>query len=164
MNIERLMEQKDHELFMRRAIELGSKGAFIENSGGPFGAVVVKDGVIIGEGYYQVVKRNDPTWHAEIQAIREATKKLGSPHLNDCILYASGECCPMCLAAAHWANIAEIYYASTVGDALKYGNFRDEDILNEIKKEPRNRRIKMIELLRKEALEVWEKFAQLSDE
>jgi guanine deaminase len=156
------MENKDH-VFMRRAIELSRQGSIIEKTGGVFGAVVVKDGKIIGEGYNQVIKNNDPTWHAEMHAIREACKKIGSPHLDGCILYTSAECCPMCLSAAYWAHIDKIYYAATTGDALKYGDFQDINILDEVRKEPEERRITCTEILRPEAVEVWKEFSQMPD-
>jgi len=147
--------------FMKRAIELSRKAAIIEKSGGVFGAVIVKDGKIIAEGYNQVVKQKDPTWHAEIQAIREACKKLGNFHLDGCILYASSECCPMCLAAAYWAKIAHGFYGSTVQDAGKYGNFQDEGIFQDLHKDPEQRRIVFQEKMRPEAVAVWKEYASL---
>lgn len=151
---------KDH---MKKAIELSRRASIQEKTGGVFGAVIVKDGKIIAEGYNQVKKQNDPTWHAEIQAIREACKKLGTPHLEGCDLYTSAECCPMCLAAAYWAHIRHIYYGATVEDALKYGDFADVDILKEIRKDPAQRRIKFTEQMRPEAVEVWKEFSRMPD-
>lgn len=148
-----------NESFMKEAIDLSRRASLVEKTGGVFGAVVVKDGKIIGKGYNQVVKHNDPTWHAEMEAIREACKKLGTPHLEGCELYTSAECCPMCLAAAYWAHIEHIYYGATTGDALKYGDFADIDILDEIKKEPSKRRIQWTEKMRPEAVAVWKEFA-----
>lgn len=153
----------NHEEYMLRAIELSRHAALIEKTGGAFGAVIVKDGKIIAEGYNQVIKTNDPTWHAEMHAIRQASKQLGSPHLTGCILYTSAECCPMCLAAAYWAHIEKIYYAATTADALQYGNFQDIDILEELRKEPHNRRIIATELLRPKAREIWQAFAEMPD-
>lgn len=95
------MDNNYNETFMKRAIELSRRASIVEKTGGVFGAVVVKDGKIIAEGYNQVMKNKDPTWHAEMQAIREACKKLGTPHLERCDLYTSAECCPMCLATAY---------------------------------------------------------------
>lgn len=149
--------------FMKRAIELSRKASIIDKTGGAFGSVVVKDNKIIGEGYNQVLKHKDPTWHAEMHAIREASKKLGTPHLEGCILYTSAECCPMCLAAAYWAHIDHIFYASTTGDALEYGKFADIDILDELRKNPDKRRIKFTEKMRPEAVEVWKEFVQMPD-
>jgi guanine deaminase len=157
------MVDHQHEKFMHKAIALSRKASIEEKTGGVFGAVVVKDGKIIGEGYNQVIKNNDPSWHAEMHAIREACKKLGTPHLDGCILYSSAECCPMCLATAYWAHIKHIYYGSTTGDALKYGNFADIDILDEIRKEPKDRRIQFTEILRPEAVKVWQEFAAMPD-
>lgn len=151
----------NHEQFMRRAIELSRKASIIEQSGGAFGAVIVKDNKIIAEGYNQVIKNNDPTWHAEIHAIREAARYLSTPHLEGCIMYTSAECCPMCLASAYWARLDHIYYAATINDALAYGDFKDSDILKEIRQESHERQIKSTELLRTEALEVWKEFAKM---
>jgi guanine deaminase len=156
--------QKDfNPEFMARAIELSKRASLIEKSGGVFGAVIVKDGKIISEGYNQVVKHNDPTWHAEIHAIREASKKLGKFHLNGCILYTSAECCPMCLSAAYWAHLDHIFYGATVEDSLKYGDFQDVDILEELRKDPKDRKIKFTEKMRPEAVEIWKEFAQTPD-
>lgn len=149
---------KEH---MHKAIELSRRASIIEKTGGVFGAVIVKDGKIIAEGYNQVLKHNDPTWHAEMQAIREACKKLGTPHLEGCILYTSAECCPMCLSAAYWAHIDHIYYGARTEDALQYGNFQDVDLLAEIRKDPKDRRIKFTEMQRPEAVEVWKEFSQM---
>lgn len=154
---------KTHEDFMRRAIELSRRASIIEKTGGVFGAVIVKDGEIIGEGYNQVRKNNDPTWHAEMHAIREACKKLGTPHLDGCILYSSAECCPMCLATAYWAHIDRIFVGASTADALKYGDFADIDILEEVQKDPQDRRITFTEILRPEAVEVWKEFAKMPD-
>lgn len=143
---------------MKKAIELSRRASIVEKTGGVFGAVVVKDGKIIAEGYNQVVKHKDPTWHAEMEAIREACKKLGTPHLDGCDLYTSAECCPMCLATAYWAHIRHIYYGATTADALKYGDFADIDILDEIRKDPAKRRITFTEKMRPEAVAVWKEF------
>lgn len=152
------------EKCMLRAIELSRRASMIEKTGGVFGCVIVdKEGKIIGEGYNQVKKHNDPTWHAEMHAIREACKKVGSPHLDGCVLYTSAECCPMCLAACYWAHISHIFYAATIEDALKYGDFQDVGILAEVRKEPQARQIKWTEYKRSEAVEVWKEFHQMPD-
>lgn len=156
--------EKKHQFnpeFMRRAIELSRKASIVDKTGGVFGAVVVKDGKIIAEGYNQVYKTHDPTWHAEIQALREASKKLGTPHLEGCVLYTSAECCPMCLAASYWAHIDHIFYGATVEDAKKYGDFADVDILVEVRKDAKDRRIKFQEEMRPEAVAVWKEFSQM---
>ena len=149
--------------FMQKAIDLSRKASIVEKSGGVFGAVIVKDGKVISEGYNQVVKHNDPTWHAEMQAIREACKKMGSPHLEGCVMYTSAECCPMCVAAAYWAHLDKIYYGATTQDALKYGDFQDVNILDELRKDPKARKIQFIELMRPEAVEIWKEFSKMPD-
>ncbi len=149
--------------FMHKAIELSRRASIIEKTGGVFGAVVVKDGKILSEGYNQVMKHNDPTWHAEMQAIREACKKLGTPHLEGCILYTSAECCPMCLSAAYWAHIDHIYYGARIEDSLKYGDFQDVGILADLRKEPADRLISFTEEMRAEAVEVWKEFSKMPD-
>jgi guanine deaminase len=149
--------------FMKRAIELSRRASIIEKTGGVFGAVIVKDGKIIAEGYNQVKKQNDPLWHAEMQAIREACKKLGTPHLEGCVLYTSAECCPMCLATAYWAHLDHIYFGATTQDSLTYGDFADIDILDEIKKNPTERRIKFSQHMQPEAVAVWKEFSKMPD-
>lgn len=149
--------------FMERAIELSKRASIIEKTGGVFGAVVVKDGKIVAEGYNQVIKQKDPTWHAEMHAIREACKKLGSPHLKGCILYTSAECCPMCLATAYWAHVDHIFYGARMEDALKYGDFQDVGILEELRKDPGKRQVQFTEMMRPEAVEIWKEFAAMPD-
>ncbi len=148
---------------MRRAIQLGENAGLKEKTGGVFGAVIVKDGAVVGEGQNRVVGNNDPTAHAEILAIRDAAKNLGTVHLDGCILYSSGEPCPMCLCAAYWAHIDHIFFASRVEDALKYGAFKDVNYFDEIRNEPKDRQIGCTEFLRDEAVEVWKKYHALAD-
>lgn len=148
---------------MKRAIELSKFAGLEQKTGGVFGAVIVKDDQIIAEGYNRVMKDLDPTCHAEVDAIRKAGKKMGSPHLEGCVLYTSAYCCPMCLCAAYWAHIKEIYYASTVDDAKKYGDFADDDYYEEIKKSNKDRIIKCTEFMRAEAVVVWKEFQKMPD-
>lgn len=115
---------------MTKAIELAAKAGLGERSGGCFGAVVVRDGEIIGEGYNQVLSLRDPTCHAEMQAIRSACKFLNTHKLDDCTMYTSSEPCPMCLCATYWARIPRVVYASTIDDAKQYGNFDDRDFFD----------------------------------
>ena len=115
--------------FMERAVELAKEG--VNSCGGPFGAVIVKDGKIIGEAYNEVTKTKDPTAHAEVLAIKRACKKLETFDLTGCDLYSSCEPCPMCLAAMYWARINKLYYSSTREDAKKAG-FKDSIIYNEV--------------------------------
>ena len=117
--------------YMDVAIDL-SDDNFDKNYGGPFGACIVKDGKIIGKGINRVIKNCDPTAHAEIVAIRDACKNLGTHDLTGCELYTSCYPCPMCLSAIIWANIKKVYYGNTVADAAEIG-FRDEPIYEFIK-------------------------------
>ncbi|AYV80422.1 MAG: nucleoside deaminase [Harvfovirus sp.] len=149
--------------FMKRAIELSRIGSLEKKTGGVYGAVIVKGEKIISEGYNQVVARNDPTWHAEMQAIREASAALGSPHLQGCIMYTSSECCPMCFSAGYWSKLDHIFYASTTEDSLIYGNFADSDIYNELKKSPEDRLLTSSEKMREEAVVVWKEYAKMTD-
>ena len=157
------MDKHPHEKFMKRAIELSRLAGVEKKTGGVFGAVIVKDGEIIAEGYNRVVGDNDATCHAEIDAIRKAGKKLGNPLLEGCVLYTSAFCCPMCLCGAYWAHIKEIYYAATVEDSMKYGDFLDLGYYEEMKKEIKDRKIKCSEFMRAEAVEVWKEFSKMPD-
>jgi tRNA(Arg) A34 adenosine deaminase TadA len=139
--------------FMRRAIEL-SRLRMNANQGGPFGAVVVKDGAILAEGWNQVTSTNDPTAHAEVVAIREACRKLGSFNLAGCEIYASCEPCPMCLAAIYWARLDRAYYGNTRADAAAIG-FDDAHIYDEIARPVAARAIPMTRLLAEEAASVF---------
>ena len=135
---------------MARAIELAVENVR-SGLGGPFGAVVVKDGSIIAEGANQVTATNDPTAHAEVLAIRQACQKLGLFELKTCELYTSCEPCPMCLGAVYWARLARVYYGSFAADASKAG-FDDSFIYREIAEAHAQRGIPMIQMMRDEAL------------
>lgn len=146
---------------MRRAIELARKG-METGAGGPFGAVVVKNGEIVGEGSNLVTSTNDPTAHAEITAIRRACQNLSSFQLDDCIIYTSCEPCPMCLGAIYWARPAKMFYAATHKDAAKIG-FDDQFIYEEIEKPIDERKIESINFLREEGIKVFDLWAGKSD-
>ena len=135
---------------MARAIQLSIDGVH-SRQGGPFGAVVVRDGKIVAEGVNQVTSTKDPTAHAEVLAIRKACEKLGVFELKDCELYTSCEPCPMCLGAIYWARLERIYFASTAEDAAKVG-FDDSLIDRELKLPWGKRRILTIQVMREEAL------------
>jgi len=137
-------------LFMARAIQLSLENVR-SGRGGPFGAVIVKSGAIIGEGTNQVTFTNDPTAHAEVLAIREACKRLGAFSLENCDIYTSCEPCPMCLGAIYWAHLARIYFANAAEDASKIG-FDDSLIYRELAQPHAQRKIPMIQLMRDEAL------------
>ena len=146
--------------YMKIVIEL-SEDNLKTNAGGPFGACIVKDGVIIGKGSNQVLKSNDPTAHAEIVAIREASKNINSYDLSGCILYTSCYPCPMCLSAIIWANIKKVYYGNTANDAESIG-FRDELIYEYIK----GNKLDLIDLEnidREETIKVFEEYKNKGD-
>ena len=113
-----------HDKYMKEAIKEAYEG-IKQKHGGPFGAVVVKDGKVIGKGHNRVLKDNDPTCHGEIVAIRDACKNIGSFDLSDCILYTTAEPCPMCKGAILWANISKVFYGCNIEDTDKIG-FRDQ--------------------------------------
>lgn len=154
------MTEQD-EQFMRRAIALAQEG-IDAGAGGPFGAVVVLDGEIVGEGFNQVTSTNDPTAHAEIVAIRNACQKLDSFQLDGCVLYTSCEPCPMCLGAIYWARPTRVFYAATREDAAQVG-FDDQFIYEEIEKNLEHRQMKLINLLRDEGLTVFENWENKLD-
>ena len=139
--------------FMRAAIRL-AWNKMRHNSGGPFGAVIVRRGKIVGRGWNRVTSANDPTAHAEVAAIREACRRLKTFRLDDCELYASCEPCPMCLAAAYWARLRRIYYANTRRDAAAIG-FDDDWLYHELGQPLTRRKIPMRQLLRRDALKVF---------
>ena len=136
--------------FMARAIELALENVG-SGSGGPFAAVVVKEGRIVAEGTNQVTSRNDPTAHAEIVAIREACRELGSFQLTGCEIYTSCEPCPMCLGAIYWARPARVYFAATAADAARFG-FDDSFIGGELRKPPGQRGIPLTQMKGEETL------------
>lgn len=143
---------------MARAIELSLENVR-SGRGGPFAALVVKDGKILAEGTNRVTSTNDPTAHAEVVAIREACKKLGLFELSGCDIYTTCEPCPMCLGAIYWARPARVYFACTAADASKAG-FDDSFIYQEISRPHALRSIPMSSMMREEALEAfraWEK-------
>ena len=149
---------KDHNMatkddFMREAIALSIEN--VKNGGGPFGAVIVKDGKIIARGVNRVTASNDPTAHAEVSAIREAAGKLGRFNLSGCEIYTSCEPCPMCLGAIYWARLDKMYYANTKTDAKDIG-FDDSFIYDELELKPADRKLPSETLLRKEAIKAFE--------
>ena len=139
--------------FMARAIALSLENVH-SGRGGPFAAVVVKDGAIIAEGVNRVTSTNDPTAHAEVIAIREACKKLADFELKNCELYTSCEPCPMCLGAIYWARPARVYFGNTAEDAAQIG-FDDSLIYHEAAKPHSQRQIPMIPLMREQAQEAF---------
>lgn len=149
------------EKFMREAIRLSIQ-MMRRGQGGPFGAVVVRNGKVVGRGSNQVTSANDPTAHAEIVAIREACKRLKTFQLDDCDLYTSCEPCPMCLSAIYWARLANVFYANTRKDAAKI-NFDDDFIYREVALPIRKRTLKMKQVLHDEALAAFTEWQQKTD-
>lgn len=145
------------EELMRKAIELSINS--VRNGGGPFGAVIAREGEIIAEGSNGVTIYNDPTAHAEVTAIRKACEKLGTFDLTGCEIYTSCEPCPMCLGAIYWAHLDKIYYANNRKDAADIG-FDDDFIYQEIEVKPQYRKKPSEILMREEGLEafrIWNK-------
>jgi len=150
-----------NDQFMAEAIRL-SRIKMRTNCGGPFGAVIVRQGKIIARGWNQVTSTNDPTAHAEVMAIRAACRKLGTFELTGCELYASCEPCPMCLAAIYWARLDKVYYGATRRDAARI-DFDDALIYREIPKPPSRRLIPAQNLLRSEAVKVFAEWNRKTD-
>ncbi len=137
-------------LHMRRAIELAEEGTRADG-GGPFGAVIVKDGVIIAEAHNLVTARSDPTAHAEVLAVREACQRLGTFALGGCEIYASCEPCPMCLGAVYWARLDRLYFAASRTDAQDIG-FDDAHIYDELTRDLDSRALPTVQMLRSESV------------
>ncbi len=148
----------DQSKYMQEAIRL-SVANVEEGKGGPFGAIVVKDGKIIARGVNQVTTSNDPTAHAEVVAIRNACTVLNTFQLDGCEIYTSCEPCPMCLGAIYWARPAKLFYANSKEDASAI-NFDDQFIYEEIAKPINERKLFTKQLLREEALEAFKKWAE----
>lgn len=153
------MRERDEE-FMRRAIRLADQG-MAAGDGGPFGAVIVRAGEVIGSGWNRVLATNDPTAHAEIVAIRDACRRSEQYWLEGATLYVNCEPCPMCLAAIHWARIERLVFAATRTDAAAI-DFADEEIYHQVCLPPTQRTLPTSQILRDEAVTVlqrWPAFA-----
>ena len=148
------MSHSPNPAYLRRAIELATQNV-LAGAGGPFAALIVRDGQVIAEAANSVTTTNDPTAHGEVNAIRKACAMLGSFSLAGCEIYSSCEPCPMCLAAIYWARLGAIYYGSNQQDAAKAG-FDDAFLYEELGKNSDNRSVPALQLLREEA---WEAFA-----
>ncbi len=147
--------------FMREAIRLSIQ-MMRRGRGGPFGAVVVRDGTVVGRGCNQVTSANDPTAHAEIVAIRDACRRLKTFQLDDCDLYTSCEPCPMCLSAIYWARLRNVFYGNTRKDAAKI-EFDDDFIYRQVGLPIRRRKLRMKQILRKEALAAFAEWERKPD-
>jgi tRNA(Arg) A34 adenosine deaminase TadA len=147
--------------FMTRVIEL-SLANVRAGEGGPFAALVVKDGAVVGEGTNRVTTTNDPTAHAEVVAIRAACQALGTFQLTGCDVYTSCEPCPMCLGAIYWSRPERVFYGNSAEDAARIG-FDDSEIYEQLRRPPEQRRIQMIQLMREEAQEAFREWQQKAD-
>ena len=150
----------DDKRFMREAIKLASDS--VERGGGHFGAVIVKDGQVIAGASNSVTIDNDPTAHAEVNAIRKACKQLGTFSLDGCVIYTSCEPCPMCLGAIYWAGIDRIFYGNNRKDAADI-NFADDFIYEELDRKVENRSVPITPLLRDEALHSFRLWSEKED-
>jgi tRNA(Arg) A34 adenosine deaminase TadA len=148
------------KLLMQKAIRLSIEN--VKRGGGPFGAIIAKEGKIISTGVNLVTKNNDPTAHAEINAIRKAARKLGTFNLSGCEIYTSCEPCPMCLSAIYWAHLDKIYYGNTKIDAKNIG-FDDSFIYDELTQKQENRTISVKQLLPEEAIRAFKNWTEKED-
>ncbi len=147
--------------FMKKAIQLSLEN-MRKGAGGPFGAVVVKEGKIIGSGWNKVTSTNDPTAHAEVIAIRDACHVLNNYDLSGCEIYTSCEPCPMCLSAIYWARIDMIYYANTRQDAANI-DFDDDFLYQEIPKNIEDRKVPMVQCCHNDAIAVFKEWQEKQD-
>ena len=150
----------NHTEYMLKAISLSKDN--IKKGGGPFGAVIVKDNKIISAAANSVTNDNDPTAHAEINAIRQASKELNTFDLSGCVIYTSCEPCPMCLGAIYWAHIDKVFYANTKADANSIG-FDDSFIYSEIEKPLNKRKLKFKQILNNEAIKIFKEWSNMPD-
>ncbi len=151
-------KDRDH---MRHAIELMRKAGVLEKTGGPFGCVIVRDGQVLAATGNSVLRDNDPSAHAEVNAIRAACKKVNAPNLKGAVMYTSCEPCPMCYSTAYWARIGRIYYAAAWTDYADL--FDDSNISMDMKKSYAERAVPVEPLLRDEAQKVWLEFRKMPD-
>ena len=155
------MASDQDQAFMRQAIKVMRDAGVVNKTGGPFGAVIVKDGAVIAAAGNSVIQDNDPSAHAEVNAIRQACRTLDNWDLSGCVMYSSCECCPMCYSTAYWANICQVFYAASWSD---YDDlFSDRAINDDIRRPMPEKEIRMQQILQNEAQAVWAEFRQLPD-
>lgn len=157
----RAMSAAPDPKWMRQAARLALRGV-ATNQGGPFGSVVVKDGVVVGRGFNRVVGTNDPTAHAEVVAIRQACRRLKTFSLAGCELYASCEPCPMCLAAIHWARVERVWFACDRHDAARAG-FDDAFLYDEFEKGAHERKLPVVQTHREIGLPAFQSWIAKAD-
>lgn len=147
--------------FMRLALQHMREAGVLNKSGGPFGAVLVLDGKILATAGNSVTRDNDPSAHAEVNAIREACRKVGSPHVPGAVLYSSCEPCPMCYSIAYWARVGKIFYAASYADYTDL--FDDHNIATDLIQPYAKRQVAVQQMMRPEAQRIWEEFRALPD-
>lgn len=152
--------EQDRE-YMRQAIALMRKAGVVDKTGGAFGCVIVRDGEVLAATGNSVLRDNDPSAHAEVNAIRAACKKVGAPNIKGAVMYTSCECCPMCYATAYWARISKIYYAAAWTDYADL--FDDSNIGQDMKRPYAKRTVQVLPLMRSEAQKVWQEFRKMPD-
>ncbi|MGA1621165.1 MAG: nucleoside deaminase [Synechocystis sp.] len=155
-----MVTEQDRQ-YMRQAIAVMREAGVEKKTGGPFGVVIVKDGEVLAATGNSVIRDNDPTAHAEVNAIRQACQKLGTFDLSGAVMYSSCECCPMCYASAYWARIDKIYYGAGWADFEDL--FDDSNISKDLQKDYPDRQLAPEQLLRDEAKTVWDEFRQIPD-
>ena len=155
-----LVTQQDGE-YMRQAIQLMRRAGVVDRTGGPFGAVVVREGQILAATGNSVMRDHDPSAHAEVNAIREACRKVGSPNIPGAVLYSSCEPCPMCYSTAYWARISKIFYAAAWTD---YADLFDDSVISQDMSKPYpERKVALQQILQADAQKVWLEFRKLPD-
>jgi guanine deaminase len=150
--------EQDRE-HMRQAIGLMRQAGVVDRTGGPFGAVIVRDGQVLAASGNSVLRDSDPSAHAEVNAIRAACKKAGSPNIKGAVMYTSCECCPMCYATAYWARIDKIYYAAAWTDYADL--FDDSNIATDMKRPYAERTVKLGQIMQADAQKVWLEYRNL---
>lgn len=145
--------------YMSQAIQLMRQAGVIDKTGGPFGAVIVRNGEVLAASGNSVLRDNDPSAHAEVNAIRMACKKIGAPNLKGAVLFTSCECCPMCYATAYWARVDRIYYAAAWTDYADL--FDDSNISQDMKRPYAERTVKLSQMMQEDAQKVWQEYRDL---
>jgi guanine deaminase len=151
---------KDRE-FMAKALKLMRQAGVVDKTGGPFGVVIVLNGKILAAAGNSVLRDNDPSAHAEVNAIREACRKVGSPHIDGAVLYSSCEPCPMCYSTAYWARVGKIFYAASWADYADL--FDDSNIAKDMSLPYEERQVALQQIMQPDALKVWAEFRQMPD-
>jgi tRNA(Arg) A34 adenosine deaminase TadA len=160
--VPKMPEASEEDLaHMREALKLMRQAGVIDQTGGPFGAVVVLGGKVLASAGNSVRRDHDPTAHAEVNSIREACRKVGNPHIEGAVLYSSCEPCPMCYATAYWARVGKIFYGASWDDYSDL--FDDSNIQKDLAKPYPERQVAMQQILRSDAQKVWQEFRQLPD-